>query len=420
MPSESLVDLVNTFNPNLLFLRHGSSNEIIQNRETVYFEALDGENDPKLTYFSDWLVDEVNHIDLPEILESDLAVILYTSGSTGNPKGVQLSHAQLFQSAENMVQAYHWDISDRFLVIGELDSMSGLRNTCLVTALSGSVAVVPTYEQIIHMGNLLDCIHENNISVLVASPALYYQLALRKEAKSKLAKLRLALSTGGKLTTDLKNNFYEKTSKYILNYYGLTETAGICIYEPIGFHNFTEGIIGIPINCMIKIVDVDGNPIENGKTGELCIYGNTISNGYWGENRNITDAQGWYHTGDLGRMDEEGIIYLEGRTTEIIKNAQSKIVNLAEVEQTIRSLSMVSDVGLIPLFQNETETYAVFTAAINADESELVTFKIKEAIENRFGEKMTPNSILIVDSIPRTSNGKLNKQKLTKLIKENY
>jgi acyl-coenzyme A synthetase/AMP-(fatty) acid ligase len=419
MPSESFVNLVNTINPNIIFLKNGFSNEIVQNRRVVYFETLENENDPQLTYFSDWLIDEIKNIDLPEISENDLAVILYTSGSTGKPKGVQLSHSQLFLSAENMVQAYHWDISDRFLAIGELDSMSGLRNTCLVTAFSGSTAVVPSFEQTVHMSNLLDCIYENDISILVASPALYYQLTLKKEVKSKLAKLRLALSTGGKLTVDLKNNFYEKTSKYILNYYGLTETAGICIYEPAGIQNFTEGVIGVPINCLIKFVREDGNSVENGKIGELCIYGKTISNGYWGNTTNIMDTQDWYHTGDLGRIDEKGIVYLEGRTTEFIKNAQSKIVNLAEIEQAIRNLSIVNDVGIIPIFQNETETYAVFASAINSEVSELIINKIKAAIENKFGKKMAPILISILDSIPRTSNGKLNKQKLTELINQN-
>lgn len=417
MPPESLMNLVNSFNPNLLFLKNGFPEQMLLNRKTIFFEAFDIENDPKLTYFSDWLVDEITDINLPEISENDLAVILYTSGSTGNPKGVQLSHRQLFQSAENMVQAYNWDISDRFLAIGDLDSMSGLRNTCMVTAYTGSTAVIPDYEQTIHMGNLLDCIYESNISILAASPALYHQLYLKKEAKSKLAKLRLALSTGGKLTAHLKNNFYEKTSKYILNYYGLTETSGICIYEPPNQYEFKEGIIGIPINCMIKIVDDDGNRLENGKTGELCIYGSTISNGYWGEIRNITDKQSWYHTGDLARMDEKGIVYLEGRTSEFIKNAQSKIVNLSEIEQTIRNLSEVKDVGLLPLFQNETETYSVFSSVLNLDEGELITNKIKKAIENKFGRKMMPITILILDSLPRTSNGKLNKQKLTELLK---
>jgi acyl-coenzyme A synthetase/AMP-(fatty) acid ligase len=419
MPPESLKDFVNSFDPSLLFLKNGFPKEVILDRKIIFFESYDIENDPQLTYFSDWLVEEITDIELPEISEDDLAVILFTSGSTGHPKGVQLSHRQLFKSAENMVQAYKWDISDRFLAIGDLDSMSGLRNTCLVTAFTGSVVVVPTYEQTIHMGNLLDCIFENNISILVASPALYYQLYLKKEAKSKLAKIRLALSTGGKLTSQLKTNFFEKTSKYILNYYGLTETAGICIYEPPSIFDFKEGLIGIPINCLIKIVDVDGNRVESLKIGELCIYGSNISNGYWGENTIITDKRGWYHTGDLARIDEKGIVYLEGRNSEFIKNAQSKIINLSEIEQCIRNLSIVKDVGILPLFQNENETYAVFISGINLEENEWATIAIKDTVSNTFGKKMVPIAIYILDSLPRSSNGKLNKQKLTEFLIKN-
>jgi 2-furoate---CoA ligase len=199
-------DLVKKYNPKTIFLNDKEELETNEFDNTIYFNFENDEQSATKLYFSEWLLEEESII-LPTIEETDLAVILHTSGSSGTPKGVKLSQGQLFQSASNMVKTYLWNTEDNYLSIGNLDSMSGLRNACIVTAASGASCIIPSFNEKNNPSLLLDSIYETNTTFLIASPSLLNQFLTKKEIKNRLARVNCVLSTGSNLSTHLKKHF---------------------------------------------------------------------------------------------------------------------------------------------------------------------------------------------------------------------
>ena len=413
LPTIVFETLVAEYQPKIVFLNDTESRHIQDFAQTIYFDS-DIESNTK-AYFSDWLLEMQNTINLPPLTESDLAVILHTSGSSGMPKGVLLTHGQLFQSATNMVKSYLLRDKDSYLSIGHLDSMSGLRNACLVTASTGASCVMPTENERNNLSLLLEAIDESNITFLVASPSLLNQFLSKKEVKNRLAKVKTVLSTGSNLSSHLKEHFLKKTNKIIFNYYGLTETTGFCIGETLDSHEISGNTIGKAIDCIAQIVDTNDLEVPVETIGELRIYSYGNSSGYYKDDTVFNGIQKWFYTGDLAKRNASGIIELMGRKKDYIKNARSEIVYFQEIEDTLIPLDFIIDTGILCYFENETENLALF---VEIDESNLIEENpiqvIKKELITKIGFGKVPTLIKIINKIPRTSHGKLNKLELEK------
>jgi acyl-coenzyme A synthetase/AMP-(fatty) acid ligase len=418
LPEKVFEDLVEKYDPKLIFLFTVASLQKKWESKTIFFDT---ENDCTFSnklYFSEWLIETQETPILPEILENDLGAILHTSGSSGIPKGVKLTQGQLFQSAVNMVTAYLWNEKDNYLSIGNLDSMSGLRNACIVTAESGSSCIIPSYEEKNNTTNLLTCIYETDTTFLIASPSLLNQLLCKKDVKNRMAKVKFVLSTGSNLSTHLKELFFEKTDKKIHNYYGLTETTGFCIGESLNSNNFKGNFIGTPFDCIVQIVDENNNKVKVGEIGELRIYSYCISKGYYIiENSIIDPVQEWFYTGDLVKMDATGGIELIGRKTEFIKNSRSEIVYFKEIEDAILQISFINDMCIHSFFQDESEKMALFLEMnTHIPMGKNVVEEIKKTLTAKIGLSKIPSVIKIIEEIPRSKNGKLLKTELNQYL----
>ena len=413
LPEAMFNSLVNQYKPKFVFLNDPESGPVQDFAQTIYFDSDTVSNTN--AYFSDWLLETQNTINLPPLRETDLAVILHTSGSSGRPKGVLLTHGQLFQSATNMVKSYLLSDKDSYLSIGHLDSMSGLRNACLVTASAGGSCVMPSQNDRNNLSSLLEGIYESNISFLVASPSLLNQFLSKKEVKNRLAKVKTVLSTGSNLSSHLKEHFLKKTNKIIFNYYGLTETTGFCIGETLDSHEISGNTIGKAIDCIAQIVDTNDLEVPVETIGELRIYSYGNSSGYYKDDTVFNGIQKWFYTGDLAKRNASGIIELMGRKKDYIKNARSEIVYFQEIEDTLIPLDFIIDTGILCYFENETENLALF---VEIDESNLIEENpiqvIKKELITKIGFGKVPTLIKIINKIPRTSHGKLNKLELEK------
>ena len=418
IPPSVFSDLVSQYEPKLVFLYQNVGLEATYQAQTIFFDKEDEETDAQKLYFSEWLTESNNDSILPNISENDLGVILHTSGSSGLPKGVMLSQGQLFQSAVNMVTHFQWGEKDKYLSIGHLDSMSGLRNACIVTAEAGAACIIPNFEEKNNMNELLDGIYESDTTVLVASPSLLNQLLNKNNVRNRMAKVRCILSTGSTLTTHLKQTFFEKTQKKIYNYYGLTETTGFCIGEPLSSDNLEGNFIGLPVDCIAQVVDSDKNKVKTDEIGELRLYSSNISNSYW-HSRHIVKPKNddWFYTGDLVKQNTEGGFELMGRKTDFIKTAQSEIVFLNNIDESLSPLNFINDVATISFFQNESEKIAVFLTINKEISTEInIVEAVKKQIDNALGPHKTPNMIKVVAEIPRSKNGKLIKTELEQYL----
>lgn len=415
LPKNIIHDLVEKYQPKIIFLNEKEDLDNKWENQTIYFDSENDNQQFEKIFFSEWILETQETIQLPTIIETDLAVILHTSGSSGFPKGVQLSQGQLFQSATNMVKTYLWNEKDNYLSIGNLDSMSGLRNACIVTAKSGSSCIIPSFAERYNPTSLLACIYETETTFLIASPSLLNQFLSKKEVKNRLAKVKVVLSTGSNLSTHLKEQFFKKTNKRIFNYYGLTETTGFCIGESLNSTNFKGNNIGAPVDCIVQIVDEKNQIVNTDEIGELRIYSYSISEGYYDtENSGI---QKWFYTGDLVKMNTSGTIELMGRNNDFIKNARSEIVYYKEIEDVLLATSFTNDIGILSFFENESEKIALFLELKN----EFLISKnpieeIKTVLTTKIGASKIPSVIKIIEKIPRNTNGKLIKTELNQYL----
>ncbi len=414
---ESNVESILTQNqPSFIFLNKIQSLQETWQHKTIIFDREEQVLIPFGCLLSEWLQEPVLGWVEPKVEADFIAAVLYTSGSSGNSKGVVLTHRQLFQSAISFVEAYQWNSVDRYLAIGTLDQMSALRNACLITAESGSVCVIPAPHEAQIPSECVNALYESKITKLVASPSLLALLLTVKDVKNKLAKVQLVLSTGSALTPSLKERFFEKMGLKIHNYYGLTETSGFCIGECIDSANVNSNSIGKAFHSLIKIVNDEHKSALIEEKGELYIYNGNISTSYLGNSPSVNiDHSGWFNTGDIAVMGMDGSIELIGRKLDFIKNARSEIVYFKEIEELVRKENEVKDLIIIPFFENESEKIALLVAFEN-QENESILDRIRENLQNYLGAGKTPVIIKSVNAIPRKINGKISKEEILKLI----
>ncbi len=350
----------------------------------------------------------------------DIAVILWTTGSTDNPKGIPISHAQLIRSGRVMTETYQWKKSDRYFALGGLESMSGLRHATVAVAEAGSCCILPGKGSDIYTH--FHTIVQENISILTANPLYYKQLLMMMQRKQQAVRwpssVRLMLCTGNQLSNELGLKWKEQTGTPLLNYYGLTETSGICIAEQPGFTASDDRSIGIPIDCLVKIIDQEGKEVVRGRKGELCIYGAGVFAGYYRNEKATQDSlqNGWFHTKDLAIQNEDGSLSLWGRLSDIVKLQSGERIELAALEEVMKEIPELSDWTVCSFCENERESIAVFFVPTTKKTTKQLISNIKERISKSIGCYAVPTLIEAVAKIPRGNHNK----PLRKELLDNY
>lgn len=382
-----------------------------QNTTSIVFD--EGENDQDCFYFADWL--DEKSMELFEnntlVSHSDEAVILFTSGSTGTPKGVSLSHGNLFRSGRLISETFHWKAHDRFFTLGGLESMSGLRNSVVVPLHAGASVVVPREDALNNVFAITECISESQVTFLGSNPSFLRQLVNYSERIDRqLDSVKTIICTGNKLSDSLRAQFRAIYKLSILNYYGLTETSGICISQTPYDEVVDIDTIGKPIDCIAQIVDDNGKLVSAGQEGELRIFSENIMQGYFNnpEQTSKVIKDGWFYTNDIACYDKEGNIQLRGRKRNIIKIASDELIYIDEIQQFINQLDFVSEAVVLPYRKNDTENMAAFVV-INRDldDNSKIKKQLKGLIQEKLGVKKLPKQIHFLSQLPYTDNGKL-------------
>ncbi|CAN5621568.1 hypothetical protein BH11BAC5_BH11BAC5_32570 [soil metagenome] len=383
-----------------------------ENIQTILFD--ESEETAGQLYFADWLTDEAaaGNLDEETISHNDGAVILFTSGSTGVPKGVELSHGNLFRSGRLITETFLWETEDRFFALGGLDSMSGLRNATIAPVHAGSGIVVPGESALSNLFTITEAIAENRITILGCNPAMLHQLVKHKDKiGSQLKTLKTLICTGNKLSDSLRADFKNSYHLPVLNYYGLTETTGICISQSILDIEPGADTIGKPIDCIAQIVDEHGELVPVGAEGELRIFSENLMQGYFKDKRQ-TDAvirDGWFYTLDLAKYTADGNIQLIGRKRAIVKTSTEELVYLDEIQQFISGLPYIEESFVCSFQKEDAEKIAAFIVLKN--NPPLNELQVKQDIKNEIllhlGENKIPNQIKFLSELPYNDNGKL-------------
>jgi acyl-coenzyme A synthetase/AMP-(fatty) acid ligase len=312
-----------------------------------------------------------------------------------------------------MTETYHWKKNDRYYALGGLEAMSGLRHATVSVAEVGACCVIPLKQETIF--DHLDTIIQEKISILTANPIFFRQLLLSSKGKLNNRSIRLALCTGNQLPAELRDSWKKNTGISMYNYYGLTETSGICIAEPLRFEAIHKDSIGIPVDSLVKIIDENGQEVRNEQVGELCIYGAGVFDGYFNNEEATRNSlkDGWFYTKDMAVQHEDGSISLCGRISNMVKLPTGERIDISAIEEALVNLKDLKDWAVCILSKDEKEEIGVFFVPQEGSQYQEQPGLIKELIRNKIGYYAVPALIQPVSFIPRGNHNKvLHKQLL--------
>jgi malonyl-CoA/methylmalonyl-CoA synthetase len=326
----------------------------------------------------------------------DLALIAYTSGTTGAPKGAMLSSGNLLASAEAVRLAWRWSERDRLILALPLFHLHGLGVGLHGTLASGASAVLlPKFD----VDAVLDAAAEHDATLFFGVPTMYRRLAASARVQE-LASLRLCVSGSAPLPAEMHRIFTERTGQRILERYGMTETV-MNVSNP--YHGERRpGTVGLPL---------PGVELRLAEDGEIQLRGPNVFGGYWCQPQATADAftsDGWFRTGDLGALDEDGYLRIVGRSKELIISGGYNVYP-REVEEVLRTHPQVADVAVAGLPSAEWgETVGAWIVA----DGELDIQELLEFAAARLAGYKRPRVLQVVEDLPRNALGKVLKHEL--------
>lgn len=344
--------------------------------------------------------------------DHDLAVILYTSGTTGAPKGVMLSHAALLANAEAIVAYLGLTEADRVLSVLPFYYAYGasVLHTHLII---GACVVLGPSLMFPHL--VLDAIDQHRATGFSGVPSTY---ALLLDAlvpgKHALASLRYLTQAGGAMSPALTRRLHEALPAprlYVM--YGQTEATSRISWLPPERLQEKLGSVGIPVaHVRWKIVREDGSEVAAGVSGEVCVRGPSLMLGYW-QNPSATEIalrDGWLHTGDLGYLDMEGYLFLQGRRSDMIKTGAHR-VHPTDVEEVIAEMPGIREVAVVGI-DDELMGQVIKAFVVAGELPPRAEDRIKAHCRARLAPYKIPRHITFVDALPRTASGKVRRIQL--------
>ena len=346
---------------------------------------------------------------LPEPLAArdDLAVIGYTSGTTGRSKGAMLSHHNFLANSAAVTKAWGWTTDDHLLLVLPLFHMHGLGVGLHGTFFRGATL---TLKRAFDAADVLDELYRDRVTMFFGVPTLYTRLLEGAETtREKPPHLRLLVSGSAPLSPRTLLAVEQTFGLRILERYGMTETVMNLGNPLVGERR--AGSVGLPFEGVeVRIADPKSNVVlEQGETGEIMLRGPNVTQGYW-RNPEATAAaftpDGWFRTGDLGFVDDDGYYFISGRAKELIISGGFNIYP-RELEDLIMTLPGVTEVAVVGL-PDEDLGEKVVAAVVGSVSPERVQAFCKEHLASF----KKPREVVLVERLPRNALGKVQKHML--------
>ncbi len=338
--------------------------------------------------------------------DADDAVILYTSGTTGKPKGAQLTHANLVRNAEitaqNLLKNSSGDVMMGCLPLFHVFGLTcGLNAT---VAAAGTLTLLPRFDP----AKALDIIERDAVTIFEGVPTMYAAMLHLPGADPAMAEtLRVCVSGGAALPVEVLRGFEEKFGCMILEGYGLSETS------PVASFNHPDqvrkpGSIGTPVEgVQMRLIDDAGQTVPDGDIGEIAIKGHNVMKGYWAKPEATAEAitDGWFRTGDLARVDEDGYYYIVDRKKDMIIRGGYNVYP-REIEEVLHEHPAVAEVAVIgiphPGLGEEVGAAVALKPDATATPDELRAFARDKVAAYKY-----PRRIWLVDALPKGPTGKI-------------
>ena len=351
-----------------------------------------------------------------ECLDDALALLIYTSGTTGRPKGVMLDHANLNAMCRMSIDAFEMTSDDHSLLILPLFHVNGIVAGTLSPLLAGGRTTVAGR---FSPKTFFDKLEQSRATYFSAVPTIYTMLAdLSAEVQPDTSSVRFAICGAAPASVELLTKFETRYGIPLIEGYGLSECSCACTINPLNGKR-KAGTVGLPLpGQQIRIVDANGDEVPRGEPGEVLVAGPNVMRGYLNrpEETAKTVIDGWLHTGDIGRFDEDGYLVLVDRAKDMIIRGGENIYP-KEIETVVYQMPEIAEAAVIgrahPLYGEEPVLFvSLFSGAT------LSTDGINEHIRASLSKFKHPAEITIVDELPKNPVGKIDKPTLRRSIAE--
>jgi long-chain acyl-CoA synthetase len=340
----------------------------------------------------------------------DTAVILYTSGTTGTPKGAELTHQNLLRNCE--ISRDMFGIGSEAVTLGALPLFHSFGQTCgmnATMAAGGTLTLIPRFEP----GKALEIIQRDKVNVFEGVPTMYSAMFhFDDRDKFDTSTLELCVSGGSAMPVELMRGFEDAFECKILEGYGLSESSPVASFNRPDRER-KPGSIGIPIEGVeMKVVDDDGNDVPQGEVGEIVIRGHNVMKGYWNKPDATSETlrDGWLHTGDMANVDEDGYFFIVDRKKDLIIRGGYNVYP-REIEEVLYEHPAVMEAAVIGVKDDKLgeEIGAAVTLKDGADAS---ADELREFVKEQVAAYKYPRRVWFVDELPKGPTGKILKREI--------
>ncbi|MGW7407610.1 long-chain-fatty-acid--CoA ligase [Streptomyces sp. NPDC054833] len=362
------------------------------------------------SHFAGLLAGQEPLTEVTETAADDVAVLLYTSGTTGRPKGAALTHGSLRHNTE--VNAVHVQrITSEDVVVGclPLFHIFGQICTMSVAVRSGaSLTLIPRFDP----QAVLDAIARDRATVFEGVPTMYAAL-LQHPSEADVSTLRMCVSGGASLPVEVLHGFERRFGCMVLEGFGMSETS------PVVSFNHPDrprkpGSVGTPIlDVEVRLLDEKGQDVGPGEVGELAVRGPNVMKGYWNLPEETATAipDGWLRSGDLARRDEDGYLYIVDRKKDMIIRGGYNVYP-REIEEILHEHPAVALAAVVGL-AHERLGEEVAAAVVLRKGAEATPDELREFVKDRVAAYKYPRSVWLVDALPTGPSGKILKREIT-------
>ena len=345
-------------------------------------------------------------------IEEDI-VILFTSGSESEPKAVQLSHKNINHQVLNMTSMLELKSNEIFIANLPFFHVFGLTVDFWLPILNGFSIVA--HPNPLDFKNIVDSIKKYGVTIMVGTPTFYYGY-LRKSRKGDFDSVRIAISGADKLQEHIRELYLKKHNLDVMEGYGTTETSPVVSTNIPG--QFKPGSIGKPIpNVRVKIVDrKSGKELSANSVGKILVKGDLVMSGYLGdlEQTSLRVRDGWYDTGDMGMIDNDGYLYHKGRLRRFVKIG-GEMVSLVKIEEELEYLIPDEAVCCVVDVPNPVKGADIIAAFTTRDVKKK---RIMKQLQKKIPKIAMPKEFYVIEDIPMMGSGKVNFREVEKICRE--
>ncbi|MGY0020634.1 AMP-binding protein [Streptomyces sp. YJ-C3] len=342
-----------------------------------------------------------------EAADGDTAVILYTSGTTGTPKGAELTHRNLVTNALTTARTL-LRVGPDDVLFGGLPLFHAFGQTCaLNTAIASGacLTLLPRFDA----ARALETLRRDAVTVFLGVPTMYTAL-LQAGVPGAMPHLRLAVSGGASLPVELLHSTERELGVTVLEGYGLSETSPVACFNPPDRPR-KAGSIGLPVHGVeLRLVGKDGRVVGPGEVGELAVRGENVMKGYWNrpDATRLAFRDGWFRTGDLARVDEDGYYFVVDRTKDLVIRGGYNVYP-REIEEVLYRHPDVVEAAVVGV-PDPTHGEEIAAVVVLRPGSATTAESLRSHVKERVAAYKYPRIVRLVDALPKGATGKILKR----------